>query len=190
MSNAHKSSFRPLRLETPRLILRHFLSSDLPTLLAYRNDPEVARYQGWGSLTETEARAFIEAQRVQPVAVPHAWLQIALELKGTGQHIGDLALNVDGERQAELGYSLDRAFQGYGYATEAVAALLDLGFTHLKLHRMVAHTDVRNAASIKLLERIGFRREGHLLENFYDKGEWTSEYLYALLAREWRPAQQ
>lgn len=51
---------------------------------------------------------------------------------------------------------------------------------------MVAHTDVRNAGSIRLLERISFRREGHLLENFYDKGAWTSEYLYALLAREWR----
>ena len=190
MSETNEPSFRPLRLETPRLILRHFQPSDLSTLLAYRNDPEVAKYQGWSSLTEAEAEAFIEAQRVRPVAVPHAWLQIALELKSTGRHIGDLALNVDGRRQAELGYSLDRAFHGYGYATEAVAALLDFGFTHLRLHRMVARTDVRNAASIQLLERLSFRREGHCIENFFNKGEWTSEYLYALLAREWRAAQR
>jgi len=190
MSNTHEPSFQPLRLETPRLILRHFQPSDLPTLLAYRNDPEVAKYQGWSSLTEAEGEAFIETQRVQPVGVPHDWLQIALELKSTGRHIGDLALNVDGERQAELGYSLDRAFQGHGYAAEAVAALLDFSFTQLELHRMVARTDVRNTGSIKLLERVGFRREGHCIENFYDKGEWTSEYLYALLAREWRAAQR
>ena len=69
-----------------------------------------------------------------------------------------------------------------------VASLLDFGFTQLGLHRMVARTDVRNAASIQLLERLGFRREGHCIENFYDKGEWTSEYLYALLAQEWRAA--
>lgn len=80
MSNTHEPSFQPLRLETPRLILRHFQASDVPTLLAYRNDPEVARYQGWSSLTEAEAKAFIEAQRVRPVAAPHAWLQIAFEL--------------------------------------------------------------------------------------------------------------
>ena len=72
MSNANELSFRPLQLETPRLILRHFQPSDLPTLLVYRNDPEVAKYQGWSSLTEAEAEAFIEAQRVRPVAVPHA----------------------------------------------------------------------------------------------------------------------
>ena len=97
---------------------------------------------------------------------------------------------MDGEQQAELGYSLDRAFQGYGYATKAVTALLNFGFTNLKLHRIVARTDVRNRGSIRLLERISFRREGHLLENFYDKREWTSEYLYALLAREWRAVQR
>lgn len=78
MSNTHEPSFQPLRLKTPRLILRDFQVSDLPTLLAYRNDLEVARYQGLSSLTEAEAEAFIETQRVRPVAVPHAWLQIAL----------------------------------------------------------------------------------------------------------------
>ena len=106
MSDTYEPSLRPLRL-----IMRHFSQSDLPTLLAYRNDLKVARYQGWSSLTVAEAKAFVEAQRIQPVAVPHAWLQIALELKSTGRHIGDLALNVDGQRQAELGYLLDRAFR-------------------------------------------------------------------------------
>ncbi len=176
---------RPLRLESPRLVLRHFKASDVPTLLAYRSDPEVARYQGWSSLTEAQAQNFIEVQSAQPVGVPHEWLQIALELKGTREHIGDLALKVDGARQAEVGYSLNRDFQGHGYMTEAVTTLLDFLFTTLELHRVTAKTDIRNGRSIHLLERLDFRQEGHFIEGFYLKGEWISEYLYALLAREW-----
>lgn len=71
---------------------------------------------------------------------------------------------------------------------EAVAALLDFLFQELQLHRVVAQTDVRNVPSVRLLERLGFRREGHFIEGFYLRGEWASEYLYALLAREWRAA--
>jgi RimJ/RimL family protein N-acetyltransferase len=182
--NLFPDPFRPLRLESPRLTLRHFKASDVPTLLAYRSDPEVARYQGWRSLTEAQAQNFVEVQSAQPVGVPHEWLQIALELKVTGEHIGDLALKVDGARQAEVGYSLNRDFQGHGYMTEAVTALLNFLFTTLELHRVTAKTDIRNERSVRLLERLNFRREGYFIEGFYLKGEWISEYLYALLARE------
>ncbi len=173
------------RLESPRLILRHFTLADLPTLLAYRNDEEVARYQGWGPLSEEGARTFIGAQSVQTVARPHTWLQLALELKSTGEHIGDLALKVDGAGQAVFGYSLSRTFQGQGFMTEAATTLLSYMFGELRLHRVAAQLDVRNTPSRRLLERLGFRLEGHLLEAYYSKGEWTDEYLYALLAREW-----
>ena len=63
---------------------------------------------------------------------------------------------------------------GQGYPAEAVAALVNFGFTHLKLHRMVARTAVRHAGSLKVLARIGLRRAGHCVENFFNKGEWTS----------------
>lgn len=185
MSGAPKS---PLSLTTARLIVRHFRAADVPTLMAYRNDPEVARYQGWDGLREAQAKDFVAAQSRQPVGVPHTWLQLALELRASGEQLGDLALKVDGAGQAEIGYSLNRAFQGQGYMREAVAALLTFLFGELELHRVVAQTDVRNAPSVRLLERLGFSREGHFVEGFYLKGEWTSEYLYALLAREWRAA--
>lgn len=181
-------SFVPLHLESPRLILRHFKPADLPTLLAYRNDSEVARYQGWRSPTEAEAQALIDVQSVQPVAVPEQWLQIALELKATGQHIGDLAFKVADE-QAVFGYSLSHAFQGQGLMTEAASTLLTFLFAELRLHRVSAQADVRNSSSVRLLERLGLRREAHYLEAHFLRGEWTSEYLYAVLAREWAAVQ-
>lgn len=192
--------FRPLRLGSPRLVLRHFQASDAPALYRYRNDPEVARYQGWNPPSEAEARAFVLQQSRQPPAVPNVWLQLALELK-TGEHmggdtargatvggetVGDVAFKTDGAGQAEFGYSLARAFQGRGYMTEAVGRLLAYLFTDLGLHRVTAHADVRNGASHRLLGRVGLRREGHFVENHFLRGEWTSEYAYALLAREWR----
>jgi RimJ/RimL family protein N-acetyltransferase len=176
----------PFELESERLRLRRFSLNDLPSFLSYRSDPEVARYQGWGGMNEAQARAFIEAQRLQPVARAGEWLQIALERRADGQHIGDVAMKTDGEGQAEFGYTLARAFQVQGYMTEAARRLLGFLFAELGLHRVSARADVRNTPSQRVLERLGFRREAHFVEAFYIKGEWTSEYLYALLRREWQ----
>lgn len=182
-------TFKPLYLEAPRLVLRHFRASDALSLHRYRNDPEVARYQGWTPPDEAEARAFVAQESRQPPTVPNQWLQLALELR-SGEHVGDVAFKTDGAGQAEFGYSLSREFQGQGYMTEAVGRLLEYLFGELNLHRVVAHADVRNESSVRLLERVGLRREGHFVEAHLLRGEWTSEYGYALLAREWRARTQ
>ena len=88
-------------------------------------------------------------------------------------------------RQAEIGFTLSRAYQGQGYATEAVSRLLDYAFGEMGLHRVVAITDQRNEPSFGLLERLGMRREGSFVRNAWFKGEWASEYLYAVLGEEW-----
>src|SRR3954471_8172307 len=82
------------RIESPRLLLRHFRDSDLPIFHAYRNDPELARYQGWQAPTEAQARAFIEEVKALQPGVPGEWFQFAVELKQTGQLIGDCALKL------------------------------------------------------------------------------------------------
>lgn len=175
-------------IQTSRLLLRQFQESDLLPFMCYRNDPEIARYQSWDAISETAARAFVQAQKTQPAGVPGQWLQVALEHKATGTMIGDCALKLDAEdaRLAEIGFTLDRAFQAQGYATEAVSGLLDYVFGELRAHRVHAVTDARNAGSVGLLERLGFRREGHFIQNVFFKGAWGDEYLYALLAAEWR----
>ncbi|PKN92663.1 MAG: GNAT family N-acetyltransferase [Chloroflexi bacterium HGW-Chloroflexi-6] len=175
-------------LETPRLIIRPFRDSDLESFLAYRNDPDVARYQGWNvPYARESALEFIAEMKVRQF-IPGEWLQLALELRETGGTIGDVAIHCmkSDPRQAYLGYSLARALWGQGYASEAARAALDLLFSELNLHRVVAECDVENTASWKLLERLGFRREAHLVENIFFKGAYGSEYHYAILQREWK----
>jgi RimJ/RimL family protein N-acetyltransferase len=175
-------------LETPRLRLRHFTLADLPTLLAYRNDPLIARYQSWESMTEAEGRAFIaEMQQRQP-GESGPGFQFAIAFKPSGLHIGDCFFKVldHDPRQAEIGYSLAQAQWGHGFATEAVSALLNYSFSILNLHRIIAVTDCENRASIALLERLHLRREGHFLKSSWSKGAWGDEYQYAILGEEWR----
>jgi RimJ/RimL family protein N-acetyltransferase len=100
--------------------------------------------------------------------------------------IGDVSLTVGEHRQGEIGFILHPDHQGRGYATEAAEALLALAFEHYRLHRVAGRLEARNAASARVLEKLGMRREAHLIENEWVKGEWQSELVYALLAREWR----
>jgi RimJ/RimL family protein N-acetyltransferase len=88
-------------------------------------------------------------------------------------------------RQGEIGFVLHPDHQGKGYASEAARAMLRLGFEQLDLHRVIGRCEARNDASARLMERLGMRREGHLVENEWVKGEWQSELVFAMLAAEW-----
>lgn len=174
-------------LETPRLVLRRFNEEDMPAFLAYRNDPEVARYQSWHSITESQAKDFINKQKSIQPGMPAEWFQFAIELKVSGVLIGDCGVKVNQEetRQAEFGITLSLPYQGKGLAYEAVTCMLDYAFNILGLHRVIAITDCLNQSSVMLLERLGMRREGHFIQNIWFKGAWGDEYLYAILQQEW-----
>jgi RimJ/RimL family protein N-acetyltransferase len=176
------------RLTTSRLILRRLRESDLPAFCRYRSDPQVARYQDWTAFSEKEAlRIFAEQAKLHP-DVAGTWFQMAIEHDETGELIGDCGLHtlLDPPRQVELGFTLSLEHQGKGYATEAVACLLDYVFGTMDKHRAIAVTDARNLRAARVLERVGMRREGHFLQNVWFKGGWGDEYLYAILDREWR----
>jgi RimJ/RimL family protein N-acetyltransferase len=177
-------------IETERLRLRRFADADLPAFIAYRNDPEVARYQSWESITEERAIAFVREQQKAPIGKPGEGIQIAIERKDNGRMIGDCYFNLmeDDPRQAEIGYTLAREAQGQGFGSEAVAALLTWAFAAFDLHRIIATVDARNTASVALLERLGLRREAHFRQNIWFKGAWGDEYLYAILREEWPSA--
>lgn len=181
-----------LPLRTPRLILRRLRETDLESFLAYHNDPDITRYQSWSGLTEAQARAFLGQQQEQKPGLPGQWLQLGIEIESSEEHIGDCALLVlaDDPRQGEIGYTVARPHQGLGYATEAVGGLLDYAFRQLDLHRIRALVDCENTPSYALLERLGFRREGHFLQSFWDQqtDQWRDEFLYALLEKEWSAA--
>jgi len=176
-------------LTSPRLILRSLCEADLDAFAAYRSDPETARYQGWEAPYSREQAADLVAEmRRAPVGTPGVWHQVGVERRDPPGIIGDVAFQVWAEdaRQAWIGFTLAPAYRGQGYATEAVRRLLDYLFYDLRLHRVMATCDVENLASACLLERVGMRREAHLIENIWFKGAWGSEYLYAILEREWR----
>jgi RimJ/RimL family protein N-acetyltransferase len=103
--------------------------------------------------------------------------------------VGDsgLCVLVRAARQAELGITLARAFQGRGLAGETMSAVLDYAFINLDLHRVFATLDVENKRSAAPMERVGLRREGRFVKNAWFKGHWADEYLYAVLQAEWLP---
>ncbi len=177
------------QLATPRLRIRRFRAGDAEALVRYRNDPEVARLQGWDvPYSLGEAKEFIDSLASVSPGQPGAWFQFAVTLSSSGSVIGDCALRTlpEDPRQAELGFSFATAFQRQGYASEAVRSVLAYAFTILAMHRVFAIIDTRNQPAQRLLERLRFRREGHFVENTWFKGAWTSEFLYAQLESDWR----
>jgi [ribosomal protein S5]-alanine N-acetyltransferase len=181
-----------LPIVTPRLILRRFVEADAPAFCAYRNDPRIAHYQSWEACGENEAREFVLNHGAQPFGVPGEWLQIAIALKATDQLVGDCAVRIHSQdiRQATIGGTLARPYHRHGFAVEALSGLLDGLFVQAQLHRVVADTDVENSAAWTLMERLGFRREGHLQQSLWFKGRWADEYLYAMLREDWSSARK
>ena len=180
-----------LILDAPRLRLRTFREDDLEPFLAYRSDPEVARFQGWPMpYTREMALEFVGWAISDSPDEPGDWRQLAVEVKASGAMIGDVAFAIRDSRrqQAELGVTFARAAHGHGYASEAMRCLLAYLFEQRGLHRVYAACDPQNQAVIRLLERLEFRREAHYIDNYWDRDHWTSEYVYALLAREWKRA--
>jgi RimJ/RimL family protein N-acetyltransferase len=180
-----------LHFKTSRLLLRPFQETDLAAFVAYRSDPDVAHYQSWTSpYTLDQAMAFLREMELAQPGAPGTWYQLAVERQGQPGLIGDCAFQVfaDDERQAQIGFTFSPAYQKQGYATEAVNGLLDYLFGEMRLHRVTATCDVENEASVRLLERLGMRREAQFIENIWFKDAWGSEYVYALLYEEWSRA--
>jgi RimJ/RimL family protein N-acetyltransferase len=183
----------PMVLDTPirteRLLLRPWRPGDDGDRSMYQvlmGDPEVVRYHYVDVLQPEEAEERL-ASRDAVISGPGGWMNLAVELSGTGMLVGDVGLSWLGDhhRQAEIGYSFLPAHHGHGYATEAAAAMVDLAFTGLGAHRVAGRLDGRNMASERVLQRLGMRREAHLVENEWVKGEWCDEVIYAMTDREW-----
>ena len=177
----------PSSLPTRRLLLRRLQRADAQALCAYRSLPDVARYQSWEKFGPNDAARLLDDQQDRDIGIPGTWLQVAIVETETGQLIGDCGLHClfDEPRQFEIGVTLSPDRQGQGYATEALECLLHYLFTALSARRISATTDALNAPSAALFRRLGFRQEAHHIEHREYKGNWTSEFVFALLAREW-----
>jgi RimJ/RimL family protein N-acetyltransferase len=180
-----------LPLRTDRLTLRPFEARDLDAFHAYASLPEVVRYMYWEPLDRPAALAKLTTYQGRTALRDEGdVLTLAMELAETSapQVIGEVMLvwRSRVHRQGELGFACHPAFQGRGFVTEAAAAMLDVAFDHLDLHRVCGRCDPRNTASGRLMSRLGMHLEAHLVESEFVKGEWVDEQVYAVLRREWR----
>jgi RimJ/RimL family protein N-acetyltransferase len=178
-----------MEIVTERLQLRPFRAEDLPAFVAYRSEPEVARYQSWDtSFSPADAERFLAEQAHAVLGEPGVWVQLAAIDRSSGELCGDCAVRlVAGQpATAEVGVTLAPGRQGSGLATEALAAVVDRLFEAHDVHRVTAETDDRNVAVHRLLERLGLRCEARLVEADWFKGEWTTLRIHALLRREWQ----
>lgn len=176
-------------IETDRLRLRPITrdEDDVAALFAMFREPDVARYWSAPVMRDaTEARQLIkEIIEEFEDGELHEW---ALELRDAPGLIGTCALaHLDfGNRRGEIGFALQRSTWGHGYMSEMLPALIDHAFGALGLHRLEADVDPRNAASLRTLEKLGFRVEGHLRERWQVGGEVQDSVFLGLLAPEWR----
>lgn len=175
-------------LVTPRLILRRLEPADAGVIHAYRADPEVARYQSWEPASVEEVQSYIDRLQGLALLTPGAWFQLGIVRRDTGALIGDCGMHprADEPRQVELGITLAPAAQRQGFAAEAMGALLDYLFTRTETHRVCCSVDPRNQSCLRLLEKLGLRREGHLVESLCIKGEWVDDVVFGVLRQEWK----
>lgn len=180
----------PLPLTTDRLILRAYRESDAEALLPMYSREDVSKFLLGEPWTAEEAKTEI-AKRLPRTGLETAERTLALvmetkdgldDLEGSIV-IGCLSLWHDGDssEKAEMGWILDPAAGGHGFASEAATAILNVAFDHYNLHRVFAQMDSRNTASAKLATRIGMQEEAHLRQDWWSKGEWTDTLVFGML---------
>lgn len=177
-------------VRTARLTIRPATADDAEATWRIRRIPEVSH---WLTRTaddrERYTRNFADPDRLSKTLV----------IERDGVVVGDLMLLVEDAWaqaevadqahgvQAELGWVIDPAHAGQGYATEAAAALLRICFEDLGLRRVTAQCFADNVASWRLMEKLGMRRETHTVrESLHRSGAWLDGLAYAILAEEWR----
>jgi RimJ/RimL family protein N-acetyltransferase len=178
--------FPQLPVEFARLRLRRIEESDIDAMFAIYADPEVARYLSFPPMTARgEAEAYVG--RIRAGYENGGSWQLAVERREDGALIGTCILFHFHEqsRRAEIGYTLGRPYWSQGYMREALVGLIDIAFGALDLNRLEADIDPRNESSARILERLGFRKEGHMPERWIVNGEVSDTAFFGLLRSDW-----
>jgi RimJ/RimL family protein N-acetyltransferase len=175
------------RIEAARIRLRHLEESDTDSLFEIFSDREAMRFWSTPPFTIRDEAAQLLAE-IHDNFRQKTLFQWGIAQKSDDRVIGTTTLfRLDEQsRRAEIGYILNRCFWGSGYIHEALTALLDFAFGQLRLNRIEADIDPRNQASQRVVERLGFRREGHLRERWIVGGERQDTLFYGLLESDWR----
>lgn len=156
------TDFQPLLTE--RLLLRRSRAEDAETISAYRSDPVVHRYQGWDRTDPDGVRAAIVEMTGRSPGEPGGWVQLTVEERESERIVGDVGVSPDEHQPGvmKIGYTTAPEFQGSGYATEAVRALVGYAFDTLGADLVRAYASAENIPSIRVAEKVGLR----LVERF------------------------
>lgn len=175
-----------MMLETNQLIIRPITLNDKESIFEYRSDTETNKYQGWIPATIADVEVFI-GKIAKLIDEPGTWFQFVVIEKETEKIVGDIGIHFfDIEnKQVEIGCTLNKVFQNKGYATESLKCVIGYLFKTLNKHRIIASIDPGNRNSIRLVERIGFRKEAHFVESLLMNGKWVDDLIYALIERDW-----
>jgi len=169
-----------------RVCLRWLEAKDVDSLFSIFSDPEVMQYWSSLPLDNTHAAEKLLAD-IHDGFQSRALFQWGIARYTDDRVIGTCTLyHIDTDnRRAEIGYALGRDYWGQGYMREALTSLINFCFGDLRLHRLEADVDPENLSSIKMLERLGFQKEGYLRERWLVGGGVQDSLYYGLLASEW-----
>lgn len=169
-----------------RCKLRHFIEADLRKFAAYRALPEIAQYQSWDTYHYEDALDLYRDLQSKAFALVGEWYQLAIVSLDSGDLIGDVAIHFMEAQRMEIGFTISPGFQRMGYAGESVSALLDYLFEEADAREVLAVTDAKNMASIRVLESLGFSRDPDATRQVIFKGEAGEEFDYSLKKNDWQ----
>lgn len=174
-------------LRTHRLLLRDLVPSDLNEVHEYASDPLVTRFTSFGPNTLAETRAFLDRSILASAALPRQNYTFAVVEQASGRLIGSCGMeqcDLTG-RHYVFGYCFHRQWWGLGFGKETAHALVQFGFERLQAHRLWAHVFHGNVASERILEGLGFRREGLALQSLFLRNAWHDILTFGQLQAEW-----
>lgn len=177
-----------LPIRTQRLILRDFVQSDLDAVHSYSTDPKILPFHKISPANKDDTQAFLSEVIASQSEEPRKRFELAITLASSGKLVGGGGVYVSQryESTAAIGYVICSEHWRKGFATEAASMFLDMAFAGLGLHRVFSWADAENAASIRVLEKIGMRREGYMLQDRFHRGEWRDTCYYGMLSDEWQ----
>ncbi|WP_445454816.1 GNAT family N-acetyltransferase [Flavobacterium sp. 25HG05S-40] len=181
-------NFHPFQnLETERLLLRRIDTNDVDEILALRGNPETMKYIP-RPLAKSKEEALEHIAMIEDKIVANSGINWGITIKGNPKIIGIIGhykISTENHR-AEIGYMSLPETNGKGYMTEALKAVLTYGFEQLALHSVEAIIDPENIASEKVLQKNGFVKEAHILENELWEGKFLNTVIYSLLRRNFK----
>lgn len=176
-----------MELITPRLRIREFNQGDYPALRAMDSRPEFNVYEREFA-TEMDTRRSLGESISSQLEIPRTVFRLAITIPPENIVKGVLKISSQHEkiREWEVGWAVHPDEWCKGYATEAAWHVIDWAFKQFNLHRVVAFCHANNAASVRVMEKLGMRRDGRLRETRWLNGAWWDEFVYAILEKDWQ----